>query len=474
MPELLGVTNPTPAHDAALNNRNLPVPPSSLPISNISDPSRVNRSDGRTEQEDAGTKERLARFGSNFQAFLQRLVGSTDIVASLSSLFSGKSSVVVASGMGEGIAEEMGRFLQMLKMDRGEFVRFLTNQVQAGTRFGGALFTLLRSAYQKAESDGLRGDILQFLKRYSDHSSTPHVEGNLLRNLQQMARAIPARFGNHLIELTAQLENGIRADDRAGNIKLLQGEILPFMSEYVSRTHDLGRARGLLSLLSLDITRYESGTEQQLLQSFQLLKSHPALRDTLGMLDDQALLVLLKNSTFLKAAQENTFASNLAKLADRAARGAGGPEMQKTFRELISAFLINESVYMPLNHLIIPLEWQGKYMFSELWVDPDAEPENRRPNGETTQRFLFKIDIQSLGFFDLVLTCRGTSVELQLRCPEQLGAFTGLFADNMTRILNQNGLQAGAVQVKPAERPLKLTEVFPKLFEGKDSVNVKV
>lgn len=474
MPELLGVTNPVPMHDSAVNNRSLPVSPGSVPIKNIPDPSRVNRPDDRAERQDANAKDRAPRFDSNFQSFVQRLGNLSEITVAMARVLNGRTGTVVSSGMGEGIAEEFSRFMEMLHMDRSQFLQFLSNQMQTGTRFGGALFALLREAYQKSQSEGLRSDILLFLKRYGDYSSSDHIAGNLLRNLNQMARSIPARFGNQLIDLIAKLENGMQSGDRAGSLKILQDEILPFMSEYVSRTHDLGRARDLVSLLTLDITRYENGTEQNMLTAFQHLKHHPYFRDTLSALDDQALLVLLKNSLFQKAAQENTFATRLAELTHQALRGSGGPEMQAAFRELTSAFLVNESVYMSLNHHIIPMEWNGRLLFSELWIDPNDKQAGKQSEDETGQRFLFKMDIQSLGFFDLVLTCRGTNVDLELHCPERLGGFSGLFEQQLTRIVTEHGLQARAVRVKTMQRPLTLTEVFPKLFEGKDSVNVKI
>ncbi|MDF2838901.1 MAG: hypothetical protein K0S60_604 [Evtepia sp.] len=463
-----------PGFDSTANNRNLPIPPGSTQIQNVPDPSRVNRSDGRTEQQDAGTESSVPRFDSNFQTFLQRLREAPDLVAEFSRFLSGRTGTVVSSGMGAGIAEELSRFMQMLPMDRSEFLRFLTSQIDTGTRFNGPLFSVLRNAYQNANSEGMRADILQFLKRYSDYSSSTHIEGNLLRNLNLMARAIPASWGNDLMNLIAQLQNGITAGDRTGNLKLLQGEILPYMSEYVGRTHDLGRARGFMTLLSLDISRYENGTEANLIQAFNQLKNYTLLRDKLGNLDKRALLNLLQNTGFARAAQVNPFANQLAAISEHMLRGGGGMETQQVFQEVISSLLVNESVYMTVNHFVIPMEWDGKLMFSELWVDPDAESNTGGSEKEKTMRFLFKLDIQSLGFFDMVLTCRGETVDLQIQCPEKMAPFTGVVENHLTRILKENGLQARAVRVKKMERPFEISEVFPKIFEGKDSVNVKV
>lgn len=474
MPDLLGITNPVPGYDSSSNNRNLPIPPGSTQIQNIPDPSRVNRSDGRTEQQDAGTQSSVPRFDSNFQTFLQRLRGAPDVVAELSQLFSGRTGTVVSSGMGAGIAEELSRFLEMLRMDRSQFLRFLTGQVDTGTRFNGPLFSLLRSAYQNTDSEGMQTDILQFLKRYSDYSSSGHIEGNILRNLNQMARVIPASWGNHMMDMIGQLQNSMKAGDRAGSLKLLQGEIIPYMSEYVGRTHDLGRARGLLTLLTLDISRYENGTESNMIQALNQLKNYTVMRDKLGNLNEKALLNLLQNTSFARAPQENSFANQLAAMSEQALRGAGGMEAQHVFREVMASLLLNESVYMNVNHYFLPLEWEGKVMFSELWVDPDAESNSGGAKNEKTMRLLFKIDIQSLGFFDMVLTCRGETVDLQIQCPDKLAPFTAIVENQLTRILTENGLQAHAVRVKKMERPFEISQVFPKIFEGKDSVNVKV
>ncbi len=40
--------------------------------------------------------------------------------------------------------------------------------------------------------------------------------------------------------------------------------------------------------------------------------------------------------------------------------------------------LVNESVYMPVNHFILPFQYQGKEAVSEFWIDPDAEKKKKR------------------------------------------------------------------------------------------------
>ncbi|WP_300750078.1 hypothetical protein [uncultured Oscillibacter sp.] len=477
MPELLGATNPVPGYDKTTVNRNITVSPDNTQIQNVPDPSKVVRADGRTEQQDSNLQgDGGIRYDSNFQTFLQRLRDTPSLADSLSRIFSGREGIVVSSGLSAGIAEEMGRLLEMLRMDESQLLDFLQGQFKTGTRFGGALFALLRSAYARAASEGVRTDILQFLKAYVDFDSTTHIEGNLLRDLQSMADAMPASWAEKLRDLTAQLQNGIAAGNRQGNLQLLQREIFPYMSSYVERTHDMGTPRALLTMLALNVARYENGSEEKLLEGFHQLSGYGTLKGQLGGIDDQSLLLLLKNrgGGDSKAVE---FSNHLASAAARAFRGEGSAEVQQAFQNLIAAMLVNESVYMPINHYLLPLEWDGRMLFSELWVDPNAEDEqNRGGDGgaRNTMRFLFKMDVQGLGLFDVILVAQGTDVDVQIACPDKAAPFSKQIGDAVSQILARNDLKPARVAVRRMDRPVTLTEVFPKIFEGKNSINVKI
>ena len=96
-----------------------------------------------------------------------------------------------------------------------------------------------------------------------------------------------------------------------------------------------------------------------------------------------------------------------------------------------------------------------------------------RGERENTIRFLFKMDIQGLGFFDMVLSCQKTNVDIQLYCPREVSYFGDIVQSELTRILSDNGLNPGAVQVRLSEKPLTISGVFPKIFQGANSIDVK-
>lgn len=473
MPDLLGATNPVPGYENSVTNRNIPVSPNNTQIQNVPDPSKVVRADRRTEQQDTGQQDfGPVRYDSNFQTFLQRLRETPNLAQSLARLFLTREGTVVTSGMASGVAEEMGKALEMLQVDQGALEDFLLSQLQSGTRLDGPLFSLLRSAYGRAASASVQLDILSFVKSYLDWSDTAHLEGNLLRNVKGMASAMPASWGDKLRDLGAELENTLAAGDRKGVLNLLKQRVIPFLSSYVGHTHDVGRARGLLSLMTLDMARYENGSEERLLEEFHRLAGYGTLKEMLGSVDDKSLLKLLERSQF-KPSAATRFSDHLAQAAAHALRGDGSAETQEIFNQLVRAMLVNESVYMPVNHLLVPLQMDGRLLFSEVWVDPDDEGAKQNGRGGGT-KLLLKMDVQGVGLFDLVLSTQEKDVSVLISCPEKAAPFTREIEQSVSQIMVRNGLTPKEVTVRKMERPVALTEVFPRIFEGMNSINVKV
>ena len=59
-------------------------------------------------------------------------------------------------------------------------------------------------------------------------------------------------------------------------------------------------------------------------------------------------------------------------------------------------------------------------------------------------------------------------------CPAGVAPFAKEIENTVSHILSRNDLTPSGISVRKMERPVTLTEVFPKIFEGKNSVNVKV
>ena len=480
MPDLLGVTNPVPGRENININKNIPLTQGNTQnnpnIQNVPDLARVAHADGRTERNDNGqlNTPQNVRYDSNFETFVQRLREQPNLAECLSHLFGGREGTVVISGMSAGVAEEMSRIMQMMHMDPDQLLAFLKGQFKSGSRCSGALFALLRHAYANAASVNVQEDILQFIKSYMDHASGAHIERNILRELRGMADSMPASWAQTLRELTEQIEGQMASGDRESVLQTLRQKVFPHMADYVGRTHDLGKPRDLLSMLTLNMARYENGTLENLLDAFRRLVSYGTLKEQLGGVKDEDLVMLLKTSEFDPELPANQFADHLMAAAERALRGEGDATTQNIFRQLVAAMLINESVYMPINHYILPLEWNGKFLFSEMWVDPDASREENESRRRNCSKILLKLDVQPFGAFDVLLVSVEREVSMNIFCPDKIMPFAERISVTLGQILERNGLKNGGVSVRQMQRPLTLTEVFPQIYERKNSVNVKV
>lgn len=476
MADIMKVTTPMTGYENTSPRQN-PIVPGDTQIQNVADPTRVTRPDGKTEQQNADNSGILYRYDSNFESFVQRLRQTPTLTEIMSALLLGRMQTLVSSGLSADMAQEMAKFLQMLVMDQSQLEIFLKQQNTSSVRFKGAFFDILREIFNNSDQTGMKNEILQFLKKYNDMASTDHIVRSMTGTIERMAAAMPGKARSGLLELLDQLRPMLQSGDRNSALTFLQNKLVPYMGNYVARTHDMGLARTLLSMLTLQMTRYENGSEQSMLQAFRQLAGYRAISARLGGLDDQKLLLLLKNTEFEQASRQNAFADSLMDLASRALSGEAGVEGRQTFEAIMHALLLNQSVYMPLNHLMIPLEWNGRMMFSEIWVDPDADQNKSGGggNGEKAVRLLLKFDIQELGLFDTVIELRGNRlVSLRVAFPEKLAPAKKVIQSSMTAILQKCGLEPQNVITEPMKQPLSLSEVFPHLYERKNSINVSI
>ncbi len=471
MPNITSVTNPAPGQEA--NTYRSPITPGDTQVQNVPDPSRVGRADARTDRQDTAKTDIPRRYDSYFQAFMQALRNSGSVSSVLAPFLFAQRGTLVTSGMTAGISQELAQFLQMLPADAEKLLTMLKGELSSSSRFSGPLFDALRAALRQNPSEGLQHSVLQFLKVFNDFSASSHIEQNVQRTIRQMSWFMPQRFGEALSGQLDQLSSLFSQGNRAGALGMLQSSVIPYMADYVAKVHDRGVARSLLSLLILDIARYANGSPQNLLQSFYQLLGYSSFQQQFGQMNSQELLQFLQENAASLQPEAEPIADQLAKLSARALRGEGGADCRQAFQALMDSVLVNQSVYMPLAHAMLPVEMDGRMMFSELWVDPDAENENGEAQANQ-MRLLLKFDIQDLGLFELVLTFRDGAVDASLQCPPHLGQFSELFSQKITSLAEQEGLHASSIRASPMTRPLAISEVFPKIFERMDSINVTV
>ncbi len=481
MANILQVTTPNLNTD----NRNTPSPMDprnagdNAVVRNPVDPTRVVRADGRDGQQagDTGQNDVLGaiNYESNYSAFIKGLGENQDLAGALERLLFTDASIFQASGNTE-ITALVDQFLMSLRMDSPEdLLQFLQGQQELQARFSGDFFNKLRSALTPNASDSFKDAALAFLKGYNNYASGSHLLQQMHSLTEDIEQLMLRSFREEFRGLAELMNWGAANGDTAGNTGILNGRMIPFLSEYISRTHDFGAVRDATMLLIFNAVRYQNGDEGRLLQMFDRLMDDRDFAKLFQGDEQSSLARLLQAGADASSAQRPVmaeFADNLANLLLRGANGQAGLENVQQFYTIMNGMLMNESVYMPLLHFMIPFQYEDNNVVSEMWVDPDAR-RGSEEEGRKIKLFL-KFDIQSLGKFELLMTLQDRESKMQLFVPPHLTKQDKKIQADVSEILKKNGIRLGQFSVYGRVRDRKVTEVFPEIREKETTINVRI
>ncbi len=480
MANILQVTTPNLNTD----NRNMqnPMDPRAAgdsAIRNPVDPTRVVRADGKDGDQAGNSAQNdvlgAVNYESNYSAFIKELGENQDLAGALERLLFTDASILQESGNTE-ITGLVDQFLMSLRMDSPEdLLLFLQGQQELQARFSGDFFNKLRLLMTQNNSDSFKNAALAFLKGYNNYASGSHLLQQLHTLTEDIEQLMLRSFREEFREISESMNWEASNGDTAENTGILNGRMIPFLSKYISHTHDYGAVRDATMLLIFNAVRYQNGDEGRLTQLFERLLDDRGFARMFQGEEQSSLTQLLQTGADAAAAQKPVmaeFADNLAKLLLHGANGQAGLENVQQFYTIMNGMLINESVYMPLLHFMIPFQYEGNNVVSEMWVDPDARRQSEE-EGRKIKLFL-KFDIQSLGKFELVMTLQDRESMMQLFVPHHLVKQDKKIQEDVSGILRKNGIRLGQFSVYGRVRDRKVTEVFPEIREKETTINVRI
>ena len=481
MANILQVTTPNLNTD----NRNMqsPIDPraagDNAAVRNAVDPTRVVRADGRDGEQagDSAQNDVLGaiNYESNYSAFIKGLGESQDLAQALERLLFTDTSIIQASGNTE-ITALVDQFLMSLRMDSPEdLLQFLQGQQELQARFSGEFFHKIRTLMTQSSSESLKDAILAFLKGYNNYASGSHLLQQMHSLTEDIEQLMLRSFREEFRELARAMNWDAANGDTSENAGVLNGRLIPFLSRYISQTHDYGAVRDATMLLIFNAVRYQNGDEGRLLQLFDRMLDDRDFARLFQGEEQSTLEQLLQTGADAAAAQKPVmaeFADSLAKLLLHGANGQAGLENVQQFYTIMNGMLMNESVYMPLLHFMIPFQYEDNNVVSEMWIDPDA----RRGSAEEGRKIklFLKFDIQSLGKFELVMTLQDRESKMQLFVPPHLAKQDKQIQTDVSEILKKNGIRLGQFSVYGRVRDRKVTEVFPEIREKETTINVRI
>lgn len=471
MANVLKVTTP-PATNYNNTLKGSPQVSQNAAVKNPVDLDRVLRQDQKDGQSGFGGQQQL-HYESNYNRFLESLRNVLPATTILSELMGADFAGIIENpATSPSMAADLQQLMDLLKIDPEALPGFLKDQITSATGLKSVFFDLLRGMMNESSSIDFKSDVLRFAKRFNDLSSSTRILSEIAKNLEDIGSRIPRADRLTLAQMADTLNLDADKGDTAVNLSLLKNEIMPMLSKYIANSNDFGRVRDLLSQLSLNIARYESGTRDDVLASLRSLSLYSAFRDKIGVLDEQSIPYILDRLLSDKEQLQNPLSDQLANIIDKGLRGQAGYENTVVFEQIARAMLVNQSVYMPLLHTLFPFSHEGQTLISELWIDPDDH--GAAADGEAAARVFIRFDIQSLGSFEMVMNFSKERVALQLFCPPEMEPDFSHVRSNLRQIAEQNHLPQSSIYVDRHEGALSLAEVFPKIKEGRNNVNVTI
>ena len=131
MADLLGAANRVPGYDVSNHQTAGAVARGGdRQVQNVPDPTRVGRTDPRTEQQGADNplQSDVPRYDSNLQTFLQRMRETSELPQILRKTMVLLRNIVQTPGLQAGVAQEITQLMEMLKLDTQGFERFFMEQ----------------------------------------------------------------------------------------------------------------------------------------------------------------------------------------------------------------------------------------------------------------------------------------------------------------------------------------------------------
>lgn len=442
-------------------------------IQNPVDPSRVMRADGQEEGK-TGTATGEGSYHvidreSNYGAFLQKLGSGLDLPRLLEQLLFKDSAGYIFADQ-EAVGDTVKQLLSSMQLDsRSDLLEFFMGQQASQAKFSGPFFDGIRSLLAQNPSENLKDAVMAFLKGYNDYTAGPHLLLQMRSLTEDIGRLMISPYKGDFQQLTEAMDWEAAKGDTDANAGLLSGRLIPFLSRYVSSTHDYGAVRDAVMLFVLHAVKYENGSEDRLKQLFDRMAGN---REFIRYFKGDVPQSFSSALGAMASQSGDTFADIFTNLLLRGAGGEAGLENIQQFYSILNGMLLNESVYLPLLHILVPFQYQGKDVMSEIWADPDAEKE-RDEDGRRI-KMLFKFSIQNLGNFDMILGLCARQVEMQIYVPPSLTNETEAIQTHISGILKKNGLELGRLFVREKTGEIRLEEVFPEIREKERTINVRI
>jgi hypothetical protein len=143
---------------------------------------------------------------------------------------------------------------------------------------------------------------------------------------------------------------------------------------------------------------------------------------------------------------------------------------------MLSQIIQNESPVFALLHFMFPVKFRGEDVYSEFYVDKDAGGRGGSGDGsdEGEQSVFFVIRSEKFGNFEVGLIAKGRSLDLDVKCPENLENDVKDIKGSLKKMAEELGYSLSAYNVGAWREGRSVLQQFPQLAARKAGIDVRV
>ncbi len=368
-------------------------------------------------------------------------------------------------------------FVKDINMDNEKMLDFIKFQHNTYTKVPGEFFNVIRDAVKAAPNDDLKNIVGNFLKSYDCYLSTEESTKAIENVLAQILKNLPNVLKDTFASMTNKLITESPENNADINLNLLKNEIIPYLSKYISKTNDFGTVRDYISVLIHNIVRLETGLKDNFSNNVDTLFNYLKYSFNLSEKDMSDLKYELINSFRSHSNIKNNSLDFMFKLVETGINDTKNFVNKTTFEGVEESLLLSNNVQIPLIHIFLPVNYNGIFMFSELWINKEIVEDNSKNNTkENESNEVYKIfltfDIDNLGYFETIIYSQSNKLSLDIFVPNAFKGLTNKIKDDITNIVKKNNLNIANIFVNECTKQRKFNEVFNTKYIKERGINV--
>lgn len=367
-------------------------------------------------------------------------------------------------------------FLKSIEMNDAEILNFLKFQQETYTKFHGEFFDILRNLTRRfPNNQDFKIAARNFLRSYDCFVSVEETGKSIDASLKSIERNLPEILKGPFNGITGKLA----LDSTKGldlNLGILKDEILPFIGRYISKMNDFGPVRDYVSVLMHNMVRLEAATKDNFSNDLENLLEYIKYNFNMDAEGIEAIKQSLVNTYEGSSNVKNFSMDSFLKVLESGAKNSENLVNKGLMQEMAESVLFNQNVHIPLTHMFLPLNYNGMFMFSEMWIGKEYEiiPDKKKTEYTQAYKIFLTFDIQNLGYFETTLIMNEQSMALDIYVPSNLSNNIEKIKNDLSTLLSNRNLKLTNLSVRECVKKRRFNEIFTNIAERKSGVDVTI